>query len=761
MKNKLTYSLIALASLGLWSCDDDNDIKGFDDNNVDRMFTPLFRTDNNTGKGDSDPYRCHIEGLNTAYLAWFGVDGAAAYQIQMSTQSLVGNPEGWDIPENILLDTIVGPEVLNMTLPHLEYFTPYRFGIRALDPRGTTYNESTKTYTVDNSCPYHSKWWGHGGGRQWADYLPGMDTQARYEVPDVIDIQALADNSFRVIFDLKYDGTEEYLQYFKVDDNGNYVAQAITIEPAPSNRSASLPEQGVVDGNSKRIELTAEDYQRGYVDITGLSTNSAYVVNVMNTDPSIPKVDAVYNTLSPRTTGPAGDPIFIPCDFSNDTIAGAHEYQCARIDTIISNFNNDINLAEGTIFELEGGKNYYIYTHTNVMKGFTLRTRPEDVAAGKRAKVFLGGIDYNGTSDRICNWNLGMNQTPGMSDAPILVGEVKFYDIDFEVPLAANFGDQEAKIRNASGNYFANMFSQGLAVTFASFEIHNCTFQGLIRGFIRVQGQRRKVFNTLIVDNCIFWNCMYYNNDGRGYAWFASDGKPSSGKSNVFANLQFTNNTIVDCPNSSMFTDNNVNLNWPSSIRFNINFSNNTVLNYNTRNSKTNAPFWNFRYIPSGSTFTCRNNLFIQAKDADDSRTMYFNGTDMRTINGEAQEITVDFKDNYGCNWDPANQGNDAVFSSNSFSARSNSFGKFTLNTPGIINGAEELVVKASGLLPTQLMRNPNPPHHANGSAEDLRLMHNRSSLDGLFYNATPEVTSSEVYQKNIGDPRWKRGSLW
>lgn len=753
MKNKLIYSLIALASLGVYSCDDDNEVQSFDDGNIDRMFTPLFRFDNNTNKGDNDPHGCRVDSINTAYLAWYGVDGAAGYQIRMSTVSLVGNPEGWDIPENILIDTIVGADVLNMRLRHLEYFTEYRGSIRALDPRGVTTDDNGKIISVDDTCPYHSKWAGHAGGRQWADQNK-WETAPRYEVPDVVNITSIADNSFRVTFDLKYDGTAEYLEYFDVDANGNYVAQALMVEPAPANRSAQI------DDKWKLYMFTAEDYERGYVDITDLSPNSSYVVNIINTDPNIPKVDAVYNTMSPRTTGPAGDPIFIPCVFDNDTIEGAHKYECARLDTIIKNFNNDISLAEGQVFELEGGKNYYIYGHTDIMKGFTLRTRPEDVAQGKRAKVFMGGIDYNGTSDRTANWNLGMNQTPGISDAPILVGEVKFYDIDFDCPLATNYGDQGAKIRNASGNYFANMYSGGLAVTFASFEIHNCTFQGMIRGFIRVQGKRRKVFDNLIVDNCVFWNCMYYNNDGRGYAWFASDGNPSSGKSNVFKHLEFTNNSIIDCPNSAMFTDNNVNLPWPSSVSFNINFSNNTILNYSTRNKKSNAPMFHFNYIPNGSVFKAHNNLFIQAKDADDSRTMYMHGAVMGKINSDAQEITVDFKDNYGCNWDPDNQGDDAVFSGDAFSS-AGAFGAFTKQIPGIINGADELKVKASGLLPTQLMRNPNPPHHANGSAEDLRLMHNRESLDGLFYNNTPEVMNSEVYQKNIGDQRWKRGTIW
>lgn len=753
MKRNLIIGLLSLSALSyMGACTEDNIIVP-EGEVADRLFTPLFRNDNNTNKGDNEPYACKIDSLNIARLRWFGVNNAAAYQIRVSTVGLVANPEGWEKPENWLIDSIVSPDVLAMDLRHLEYFTDYRFAIRALDSRG--YDPASGLY--DENCPHHSKWFGHGGGRQWADYL-GMSTAPRYEVPDVIDIEGITDDSFRVTFDLSYDGTESYLEYFDVDADGNYVAQAILVEPAPSNPGADLPAEGEHYGKGKKIMLTKEDYARKYINVTGLSKNSSYVVNIINLNNPV-KVDAVYNTLAPRTTGPAGEPILIECTWETDTIEGAHTYKCRRIDDIITNFNNDNSLPEGQIFNLEGGKNYYIYTHTNIMKGFTLQTDPEDVAKGKRAKVFLGGIDRNGTSDRIANWNLGMNQTPGISDAPILVGNVKFENIDFEVPLASNYGAQLAGERNASGNYFANMFSQGLAVTFSSFEIRHCSFQGLIRGFIRVQGQRRKVFDHLIIDDCIFWNCMYYNNDGRGYAWFASDGNPASGKSNVYRDCQFTNSTIIDCPNSNMFTDNNKNLPWPTSVKFSIKLENNTILNYNTRNKKNSSALFGFNYIPNGSTFTVRNNLFVQAKDPNDPRAMNLFGCVVDKIVGEgadAQEITVDFKDNYGVNWDPDRQGDDEIFTGSNFSGSSKAFGGYSKLTPGVINGVEELKVKASGLFPSELFVAPNPPHFDG----DPR-MHNRESLDGMFYKSDAKVTNSDVYKKNIGDQRWKRGTLW
>lgn len=749
---KFIYPLIALSAISLYSCKDDDPVVDDEYGDVDRQHMTLFRVDNNTGWGD-EAYACRVQDLNDIYLAWFAVDGCAGYEIKMSNQGLVssGEAKDWEDPVKILWDTIVGPDVLNILIKDLEYSNPYRFAIRTLDPRG--YNAQTGEF--DSSCEYHSKWYGYGNGRQWADYL-GLSTESRYDVPDVVNITNRTKDSFRVTFDLSFatagGGDESLLENFEVDDNGNFVAQILTVEASLTNPNAFVPEE------FRYYELQESDYVNGYVDVTGLDQNSTYVVNLQNTNIPI-KVDAVYNTMAPRTSGTVGEPKILYWNEvragASDTIEAARlqEYNCARIDTIFSNYMVDNTYAEGQIFELEGGKNYYFYGGVNVSKGFVLRTNPNDVAAGKRAKVFLSGIDMNEGSPRTFNFMFGRPKEAGEGDAPILVGDMVFEDIDFEVPLARNYGDQAAGRGSASGNYFANMHSTGMAVTFSSLQIRNCSFQGLIRGFFRVQGEKRKVFDNIIIDNNIFWNCMYYNNDGRGYAWVADDGKPATGKSNVFTHMVWTNNTFVDCPNVALFSNNNVNLDWPASVKYDITFSNNTVLNFSTR--KTGLPIFSLRYVPTGSKITMKQNLFIQAKDLDDERTMYFAGADIRQING-GDDIVFDVCDNYGSNWDPAAQGDDAVFTSAAFSGSSNTMGKFSAYPNAYPNGLSELVVHASGLLPTELMSSPNPPNHSPDPD-----MHERANLNGLFYNSTPDVINSEVYQKNIGDQRWKRGTLW
>ena len=57
-----------------------------------------------------------------------------------------------------------------------------------------------------------------------------------------------------------------------------------------------------------------------------------------------------------------------------------------------------------------------------------------------------------------------------------------FYDIDFDCPLALNYGDNIAGVGfSTTGNYFINMFSNGMAVHLENFVIKNCTFKELVR----------------------------------------------------------------------------------------------------------------------------------------------------------------------------------------------------------------------------------------------------------------------------------------
>ena len=128
--------------------------------------------------------------------------------------------------------------------------------------------------------------------------------------------------------------------------------QKLRVVPSPTNPDA------YIDSKWSDYTLTEEDFERGYVEITGLQENSVYVADVLNENVPI-YWDAIYNTCVIRTDGTPGEPILIKhyCD-PNDTIPGATTYNACRLDTVLSNYITDSSLAEGTIFELEAGKTY-------------------------------------------------------------------------------------------------------------------------------------------------------------------------------------------------------------------------------------------------------------------------------------------------------------------------------------------------------------------------------------------------------------------
>lgn len=764
---KILYPLMALAAVGMVSCQDDTYNVYPDDPDMleGREHMPLILCDNNTGQG-TDPSKCSYvdeAARNTIYWSWTAIDGCAGYQIRVcNAQSVLGHPENWLSDTYLTLDTIMKPEQQRLKMENLDYNQTYYISIRALSERARRPDGS-----IDMDSPYHSRWFGHGSTSQWADYY-SLQTIDRYDVPDVVSFSEKTETSVRVTFDLNVataglgDATlwEEHFQM----DNGQFIADEIHAMVSTSNPTAEFNDPKFTYNNSLKryvYKLTPQDIANGYVNITDLTPNSAYVINLYNSQEKI-YVDAVYNTISPRTAGQVGEPVRIEWSEANiaaDTIQGARDYKCSRIDTIFVNYMKDPTLAEGTIFELDGGKAYYLYNNTDITKGFTLRTRQEDAEKGLRAKVYLSGIDMNGLNPRTSNWVFGKAKASGEADAPIFVDDVIFENIDFDVPLARNYQDQEAGIGGASGNYFGNMYSSGLAVTFNSFQVKNCTFQGCIRGFIRVQGSKRKTFNTILLENNVFWNCMSYNAKAQGYCWIASDGTPATGTSNVFKHCIVRNNTIVDCPNNSFFNDNNKNNPWPSSVNWNIEFDHNTIINFNTT---TASAIFGMRYIPTGSQFKITNNLFIVAKEPTDERTDNFAIADFRQVNGVPTEIFFEVHDNYGMSWDPNRQGDDKVFTTMGLSSKSNTVGKFadySFNggpAGSAMHPDNDLVVRAGSypLLPTELMPKVNPTPQSKDK-EANRMKHRRNVLD-LYYNTDSKVTEHEIYKKNIGDYRWK-----
>lgn len=712
MKNTAYYILMLLLSASIFACKDDN-VEGGE--TVEREFMTMFRKDDNTGKGDSDPYKCQVVNMNDVQLYWYGVKDCAGYEVKMALQPNVssGLASDWENPQNIISQTTVGPDVTDLLIKDLQYSTDYRFAIRTLSKKGEG---------------YHSKWYGYGSGRQWADYM-GLTTEERYNVPEVIVVNNVTKNTFRINFDRLYatsgdDGT--FKDNFEVDDAGNFVMHSLTVEASPTNPNAT------VDSKWNNYTITDEDFQRGYIDVDGLQENSVYLVNVKNNNKEV-HWDAIYNTCVIRMDGEAGEPVLIPhfCD-PNDTIPGAVDYNACRIDTIIANYNADASLAEGTIFELEGGKTYYMVNNVALCKGLTLRAKP----GTGRARILMGGLrTVNGQCERPMNFMFGRQPQSGELGG-INIKSVIFEDLDFDCPHARNYSDG-----SATGNYFINMYSNGMAVTLQSFEVRNCTFQRMIRGFVRVQGTKRKNFEKFLIENSLFYNCGFYDNNGRGYAWIAGDG--ASPKSNIFNNMIFRNNTFYDSPRTCFFTDNGKDLVWPTNVQYNITLENNTFVNFSTRSS--GRKLFDLRFLPSGSKITVKKNLFILTKKEGDARNLYMEGMDIRQING-AGVVTFDIAQNYSTN---TNLTSGNIFSGAAFSAKKNSAGQWGNSNPG---GADELNVQlgSTGISPTDLMVNPNPPYMSPDPN-----MHEVDNLDGLYYKNTDAVRNHEIYKLGIGDPRW------
>ena len=763
MKKKFLYILTALLAVSFTACKDDDTMMGVNPvEDLDRMPMTMFRTLENTNKEDgNDAYHSGVvtEVLNQVHLSWFGIEGAAGYEIRYGLQSNLtdGEEATWADDSKILEDIVLGPDVLDYDIYGLEYATAYRFAIRVLSPKGEG---------------YHSKWYGHGNGREWAEQA-GFTTEERYLTPGIINCGEKDYTEFTVYLKPQYNANEaannNYDAHFDVvtDANGQeiYKIDYLEVKVSPINPTAT------VDSKWEKYYITQDDIDNGEVRVTGLTPNSVYVINVVNEGKIIPvvntgdvvvqnrglvDVDAIYNTCTYRTKGDPGLPILIKhktnpndsADIANGAVGG--KYNACRIDTIINNYNADVTMAEGQVFYLEGDKEYYFYGNNNISKGFTLETLPSDVAQGKRAKVYLGGMIKNGTSVASNNFMLGRTKGAGEADAPIEVEDLIFRSIDFDCPLAQNCGYEDG----ATGNYFINMHSAGMAVTFSSIQCIDCTFQHMIRGFIRVQGSKVKKFRKLVVDGCVFYNCGYYQNNGNSYCMFAGDG--ASAESNIYEDVQFVNNTIYNSPLNSIFTDNNKDLTWQDyGNKWKFNVSHNTFINFNTFASSRYV--FSLRYVPGGSEFYVHDNLFVLTRaDNDEARNLNCSGSDIRQINGDGS-ARFDFGDNYSAGCLESHLKDDGIFSAASFSAAKNSFGAF----PELcVNGAESLVIRVgeNPLKAVDLFTSPNPPtmQPSTTLSTDNAAPASGDIWTALLYKTTSAVTSHEIYTKNIGDQRWK-----
>lgn len=320
---------------------------------------------------------------NSVKVTWEPVNGAAGYELKYCTNdnTLFGSIEFWGngdferwlngtSSENSgAVDLSADGGVLKLdaenaeaTVEGLRYSDIYYFAVRALSKDGEEFNS-------DWSIRYCI-------GR-YNNFT--MSTMERYKVPNILSRISRDETSVRVGFNLSYaahqaeDSNEDFAKNFEIVD-GNFIADEIRVQG----------QNGVkVDEKWACYKLTAQDLENGYVDITGLEEASYYYITLANSRiASTP--DARYNTIVVTTKGNS-EPILIKHEADPLT----EGYEACDITPIIKDFMADGRYAS-RVFYLEGGKAYYISEHLAVSKGITLETVPEDVAAGKRAAVYIG-----------------------------------------------------------------------------------------------------------------------------------------------------------------------------------------------------------------------------------------------------------------------------------------------------------------------------------------------------------------------------------
>lgn len=755
MKKYSIYLMTLLAGISMLfpSCSDDNkDLASNEEYNSERLFMPMFRRQQNTNQ-TSDRYACAIASeatdcpsnhVNDIMLYWYGVNGASGYHIKAIIQ-------GTDWNLNCVLDTIVGPETLELLHEDLQYSTGYNYAIQAISPKGEAYN---------------SKWYGMGDGSHQNDYMT-ITTGNRYDVPSVFWLGEWTKETARVYFDPTVESGSEttYKEFFQSGaevKDGKWVFDEIQIVPTGDN--PDLP--------TLSHKMTQEDFDRGYVDFDGLTSNGLYVVYGQNNNVKR-YFDRQYNKISLRMQGDPAEPILIEAKPDpNDTILIQNfvpGLDATRIDTVLVNYMGDNTITEGQVFYLEGGKKYYISTNVDMTKGFTLETNPADLATKGRATVYLG-VGYS-TEDKNTAYGQNFNLCRNAKDAAengmtMTIQAIKFNEINFQPQYYYNYADKNFTggnpLYSISANYFINMSSQGLSFALSELSITNCTFNGLVRGFIRFQGPNRQIIQKLDVENCVFYDNGMYDTNGRGYSWFAGPGNNKN--SNFYENLIFKNNTIIDSPRHALVSENS-NLAWPAGTTWNIDIQNNTFINFSTRSSSSgHGLIFETRYAPSGSKITFKKNLFVMVRKNDsDTRNFYMKG--MRI---DQKNITYDFEDNYSTtvpDWGKSNL-IDGLFTNYAFSDSKNGAGyqKGALNIGGYaetqikwgdnLNGNEPDAVGYQ-LTAEELFKDPKPL----GAEGEANM--NRHNNDGFYYNLTEKVKKHPIVTKKIGDQRWVEGRAW
>ena len=793
MKKLLLYSFALLATFATFSCTDEDEASY--EASSDRLMTPVFRTNRTISKGGSDPFLCQVVGRNAMQLYWSQVKGAKGYQIKASyEQSIANSPENWDDQTLLALDTILlGEEQDQLLLEDLMFSKTYRFAIRALSDRGDEHN---------------SNWFGTGNLHQWTDMVY-YDMLDKYRVPSIIAQKAnITKESFDLVLDRSYDKSgerkytadelEEMSEFFNTttDASGNKVwrADRLVIEPASSNPDAKVPAEYQYPGLKLENSMFGAD-GIAMINVAGLDSNSVY--NMYTYDELVFQEKAKKGLdkqkclnyaqqnldITVRTKGDPGEPIVIE-PAPQDTMMYESDgsmlsinlpLKATSIQPLIEKFMDSNEYAENKVFYLRGGENYFVRGGLQVYKGFKLATHPDDIAAGKgRAKVFLyypQVLDISGGSSPSPAFFM-LSRNPIGSENPMITIDIdKFVleDLDFTIPYVRNIGDGSKVVTNS---YFMNMYSKGMGSTVEEISLKNCSFQGIVGGFYRVQANYGVRIKNFIIDNVDFYNGGYYSTSGRRYNWFHANPEANV-NINIWENFVMKNCTIYDNPLGYMFNHNKQqSIEWPASLHYNITLENNTFINLNTCNAG-NSMIFNTRWIPGGSTFTVKRNLFVLTRDDNDTeRTMVQAGCDIRTINGSGT-VTLDFEDNYSTN-DNLTSGQIWSNTSSAFDyTQKNTFGSLAKNydvTWGKA-GAEGLTVKVADISAKDLMVQPNPPHKLDPSNPN-HYDHVCDGIDGTVTNVDKEIRSdykpgmvdlhfknfnNVLVEKSVGAPKWRQ----
>lgn len=794
MKKYSLYTLLMLltGTILFSSCKDDDNAGSADAN---RLFMPMFRHTVNTSSSTTEFY-CDIASrvdqniatylekkgekvsthVNDMRLFWYGVEGADAYQLKAKVQGTE-----WDRDE--VLDVVIPADQLTFLHEDLQYGVGYLYAIRALVDRN------------DLNNPHNSKWYGYGDGSHQSDQsrddnrnqTGALTTGMRYEVPSVFWPENVTKTGMDICFttDAPSDYETAYKDFVEAGaqvQDGKWVFDEIRVTPSADNPTL----EEIVH------KLTPEEKLTGRIHVEGLTSNAAYIVTGQNNNVER-YYDRQYNSTMVRMQGEPGEPIYLHWTetWKTDTILqnngnqvgtvyGAENLKACRIDTILTNYMSDASIAEGQIFYLDGGKEYYCSSTVEITKGLTLATNPADIAAGKGRAIVYQGVGYNSANHAAANavnWGLCRNARSGAENGVMLaIQPIIFEDINFRPQYWYNYFDQKAtdKAQTTDGkdvtitaNYFMNMYSQGLSFTLAELRCSRCTFSGHVRGFIRFQGPNRQIISNLTVEDCVFYDEGGYDTNGRGYSWFAGPG--NNAKSNFYQNFKFVNNTIVNSPRHALVTENG-NLAWPGMTKWNIEVSNNTFINFSPRSSSSgHGLIFETRYIPAGSTIICKKNLFVNVTNPNDKLRDFYN----KGMRIDTKDLHYDFADNYSTtvpDWTSTSLA-DGFWTNYAFSNTKDGAGyqNGALNAGGLGETALKYGDDSNGNEPDavgyklsaeELFVNPTPLGTVDAKETFTRncLRHN---VDGFYFNNSDRVKNHPIFTKGIGDPRWRTGASW